>query len=152
MISSPRDSREYSAGSKPLAVAFFLKTFLTNAQRLVISAFVKITRMRVSNIVLTFVLLLCALTQTQGGALCDARLYVCGRGLGAMQNSQGLVEFHSTVAAVTSQIPGGTAILSRNFSQGSDTDTYLDGADEVRMKQGEGWRRTARKKKDLTSL
>lgn len=63
---------------------------------------------------------------------------MCGRGLGAMQNSQGLVEFHSTVAAVTSQIPGGTAILSRNLSQGSDTDTHLDRADEVRMKQGEG--------------
>lgn len=63
---------------------------------------------------------------------------MCGRGLGALQNSQGSVEFHSTVAAVTSQIPGGTASLSRNFSQGSDTDTYLDRADEVRMKQGEG--------------
>lgn len=74
------------------------------------------------------------------------------KGLGAMQNSQGLVEFHSTVAAVTSQIPGGTAIPSRNVSRGSDTDTYLGGADEVRMKGGEGRRRTARKKKELTSL
>lgn len=99
----------------------------------------KITRICVLNSkFVTFVLLLCALTQTQGRALCDARLYVCGSGLGAMQNSQGLVEFRSTVAAVTSQIPGGPAILSRNFSQGSDTDTYLDRADEVRTKQGEG--------------
>lgn len=118
---------------------FLFFNFWANAQRLLIPAFVKITRIRVFNSkMMTFVSLLCTLTQTQGSALCEARLYVCGRGLGAMQNSQGLVEFHSTVAAVTSQIPGGTAILSRNFSQGSDTDTYLDGADEVRMKQGEG--------------
>lgn len=68
------------------------------------------------------------------------------------RNSQGLVEFSSAVTTVTSQIPGGTAILSRNFSQGSNTDTYLDRANEARTKQGEGWRRGARKKKELTSL
>lgn len=65
-----------------------------------------------------FVSLICTFTAKR------ARLYVYGRDLGASQNSQGLVEFHSTVATVISQIPGGTAILGRNFSQGSDTDTY----------------------------
>lgn len=97
----------------------FLFLFLANAQRLQISAFVKITRIYVfnSNFVI-FVSLICTFTAKR------ARLNAYGRDLGASQNSQGLVEFHSTVATVISQIPGGTAILGRNFSQGSDTDTY----------------------------
>lgn len=112
----PRDSRQYSAESKVLEF-FFL--FLANAQRLQISTFVKITRIYVfnSNFVI-FVSLICTFTAKR------ARLYMYGRDLGVSQNSQGLVEFHSTVATVISQIPGGTAILGRNFSQGSDTDTY----------------------------